>query len=440
MHLKLPPSLSICLGTCAAGLLLGLQNENEYCQQLESNHPKWGGIAECFHDIAHRTGLPQLFQAEKKLLSNLADQMPLIGNTETQEPSPPPTPRVIYVRVPALSDLNTLRLPRKEQEKTLNPADLISEPSSDLLKEHQPTSTVQSPEPVPTPQPPSPEPIPEPTPPAPPAPVPVPQPEPAPPVQEEIPAVVTAEDNEKKPVRCRIMLLGDSLMEDLGPTTHRNLRHRKGLYFILTAKYSTGLSRPDYFNWPENMQKTVERTKPDIIIFFMGANDGMPIKVNGKNVYPNSGAAWRKAYREKMAEMFAIGRAHGCDMLWVGLPPMGSRYAKILAQTAQAQHEGCAENSITFVDTAPVLGDKNGNFRTYMTDNKGNTVRLRAKDKEHLSPMGNKLVMEAILPVLEQKIANFRTKHPERCLSEKEVKMPGRAPLEITIKYIPGKR
>lgn len=433
MQLKLPPSVSICLSTCLAALLLGGQNVKEYCRQLEREHPEWGGLAEKLATAAEYTGLPQLFCAEKKLISQIANHLPMLGeNDEATDLSVnPQIPRIVYVRVPALSQLNALRLSAPSQESTLNPAQLMSLPSMDFLNDTPPPSSEQIP--TPASEPPSKresEPDSEPA-------------QPPAPTHEDIreaPTATTAAENADKPIRYRIMLLGDSLMEDLGPTAHRTLRHRKGLHFILTAKYSTGLSRPDYFNWPQNMQKTVSETRPDLIIFFMGANDGMPIKRNGKTVYPNSGEAWRKAYREKMAELFAIGRNHGCDMLWIGLPPMGSRYAKILAQTALAQQEGCAEHGISFVDTSSVLGDADGNFRTYMTDSQGNTVRLRAKDREHLSPMGNKLVIEHIMPMLEKKIADFRTKHPERCLSEKELTAPGRAPLEITIKYRPGKR
>lgn len=433
MQRKLPPSVSICLSTCLAALLLAGQNVKEYCRQFECEHPEWGMLAEKLSAAVEYTGLPQLFSEEKKYISQLAEHLPLLGGNRQEAVinTAPPVPRIVYVRVPSLSQLNTLRLSAPSQESTLNPAQLMTQPTMDFLSETPPPSSEQAAESVPEPEPKQ-ESVPEPAP----------APPPPPPHEEprEEPAAATAEENADKPVRYRIMLLGDSLMEDLGPTAHRTLRHRKGLHFILTAKYSTGLSRPDYFNWPQNMQKAVSETSPDLIIFFIGANDGMPIKVNGRNVYPNSGEAWRKAYREKMAELFTIGRNHGCDMLWVGLPPMGSRYAKILAQTALAQQEGCAEHGISFIDTTSVLGDTNGNFRAYMTDSQGNTIRLRAKDKEHLSPMGNKLVIEHILPMLEQKIADFRTKHPERCLSEQEAAAPGRAPLEITIKYLPGKR
>lgn len=441
MRFKLPNSLKICLGTCMAALILGLQNIDEYCEQFESNHPRQAGLAEAMKQAAYSTHLPYLYHAERKLFSTISRQLPQLGgNSKEVLPPPPPKPKIVYVRVPALRQLNEFRSVLPKKESTLIPAELIAEPTADFLLPDAAKKAEETPAP-PTPTEPStptespmPPPVPEPQPPLPPAP----QPEQTT-VQERTSSDICRE-NEQAPVHCRIMLLGDSLMEDLGPAMHRSLRHRKGLHFILTAKYSTGLTRPEYFNWPENMENAVAATRPDIIVFFMGANDGMPIKKGGRNIYPNSGEAWRSAYRTKMAELFEIGRRYNCDMIWVGLPPMGSRYASILAQTAQAQRDGCDEHGIRFFDTVPILGDENGKFRTYMTDSRGNTIRLRAKDKEHLSPIGNKLVIEQLLPVLEQSIAEFRNKHPEKRLGAKEAARPGRAPLDITIKYAPGKR
>lgn len=410
-----------------AALLLFLQNIDEYCEQFESKHPLQGGIAEMLKNAAYSTYLPQLFLAEKNMFSDMTHLFSPPKAHREELPLPPQQKtQFIYIRIPALRQLNTLRINPPEKESTLIPAELLTVPAADFLPTDiteqvakESTQTVPAPpqELPPTPEPPAPE--------------------------ASHPPVNTPEDlcreNEQIPVHCRIMMLGDSLMEDLGPATHRTLRHRKGLHFILTAKYSTGLSRPEYFNWPENMEKAVAGTRPDIIIFFIGANDGMPIKVDGRTVYPNSGDAWKAAYRAKMAELFEIGRRYNCKMIWVGLPPMGSRYAKILAQTEQAQRDGCNEQGIQYIDTIPILGDENGRFRTYMTDGNGKAIRLRARDKEHISPDGNKLVIEQLLPVLERSIADFRKKNPEKILSKQEASRPGRAPLDITIRYAPGK-
>lgn len=433
MRYKFPNSLKICLGTCMAALLLGLQNIDEYCEQFESSYPGQIELAESVKQAAYSTYLPYLYRTERKLLSAISRHLPQLGTDSAEVPINPPKPKIIYVRVPSLRQLNAFRSQSQEKENTLIPAELITTPSTDFLqqtpaeKNEGPTmpqpAQNETPAPTATPE----------------------QPSPAPTTQpescdnQEISPADLCRENESSPVHCRIMLLGDSLMEDLGPLTHRALRHRKGLHFILTAKYSTGLTRPEYFNWPENMENAVAATNPDIIIFFIGANDGMPIRKDGRTVYPNSGAAWRAAYRDKMNELIEIGQRYNCEMIWIGLPPMGSRYAGILAQTAQAQRDGCTEKGIRFIDTTPILGDENGQFRTYMTDSSGKTIRLRARDKEHLSPVGNKLIIEQLLPILEQSIAEFRKKHPEKRLSEEESAGPGRAPLDITIKYAPGK-
>lgn len=431
MRFKLPNSLKICLGTCMAALILGLQNIDEYCEQFESTHPEQAELADAMKQAAYSTGLPHLYHTERELFSTVCRELPsLSDNSKEVLPPPPPKPKIIYVRVPGLRQLNTFRSVLPKKESTMILKELISEPTVDFLLPDAAKKAEETPAP-PTPEEPSiPVPVPEQQSPAP-------QPE-SDTVQPRTPADICRE-NEQSPVHCRIMLLGDSLMEDLGPAMHRSLRHRKGLHFILTAKYSTGLTRPEYFNWPENMENAVAATHPDIIVFFIGANDGMPIKKDGRTVYPNSGEAWRSAYRTKMVELFEIGRRYKCEMIWIGLPPMGSRYARILAETAQAQRDGCDEQGIRFVDTVPILGDENGQFRTYMTDSQGKAVRLRTKDKEHLSPIGNKLVIEQLLPVLEQSIAEFREKHPEKRLSDEEAARPGRAPLDITIKYAPGK-
>lgn len=236
------------------------------------------------------------------------------------------------------------------------------------------------------------------------------------------------------------MMLGDSLMEDFGPLMHRSLRHRAGLYFILTAKYSTGLSRPDYFNWPQNMELAVEQTMPDIIIFFMGANDAMPIRSGGRALYPKNGEPWRNAYRQKMDEILNIAAQHGCGVIWIGLPPMGSRYADLLQQTTLAQREACEARNIPYIDTTRTLGDESGRFRSHMSKPDGRIVRLRAKDKEHLTDDGNRLVLQQLMPVLEEKLADFRQKHPEKSLTPDERSRKNPARLEITIKYKPGKK
>lgn len=420
MRFKLPHSLKLCIGTCLAALLLGLQNIDEYTQQLESHFPQYAEEAEKLSELAYRTRIPEFFHRQKEFFSDLGNSITHFG--EKEEPPAPPEVRYVYIQVPTHKQLDVLRTaaPAAEESMTLPETVTIPEDWSiaDVLLPTEPTeqSATQEPEPEP-------EPTPEP------------EPEPKPLTPEQI-----REQNLANPVHYRVMMMGDSLMEDLGPRTHRHMQNRKGLHFILSAKYSTGLSRPDYFNWPEHLEAAIAETKPDLVVYFIGANDGMPIVVNGQNVHPIDSERWKAAYKEKMKEVVEIARKNGCEVIWIGIPPIGGRYANILAQTALSQKEGCSELNIPFLETTYLLGDSDGSFRSYMTDAQGNMIRLRRKDQTHLSPEGNMLVLDSLMPLLEEKIADFRQKHPEKTLSEEEAARFRRAQLEVTIKYVPKKR
>ncbi len=239
---------------------------------------------------------------------------------------------------------------------------------------------------------------------------------------------------ETPPMRCRILLLGDSLMEGLGPVMHRVMRNRRGLEFIISAKYSTGLCRPDYFNWPQHMSSVVHRYAPDLVIFFIGANDGMPIRQK-RGLVPTGGEAWRTAYAAKMDEMVNIARNVGADIIWVELPAVGGTYNKLLHQTQIAQRAYCESNGITTLRTDPFLSGEWGRFEPY-GDFNGSYTRLRTKDQAHFTKQGYLKLVEHLLPIVEQRLSVFYARHPERWLSAEEVARIHRVPAVYTSQYI----
>lgn len=251
--------------------------------------------------------------------------------------------------------------------------------------------------------------------------------EPTPPV--EIP-------KQAPPVRCKVVLMGDSLMEDLGPRTHRRLNHRKGLQFILSAKYSTGLCRSDFFDWPAHMREVLAEHKPDFLVVFIGANDGQPIK-HGNTYVPTGGSQWSEVYGQKMQEIIDIAKEHGTKVIWIGLPVMG-KYMRLLAETTRTQKEYCTRTGIPYVDSNETFADANGGFMAFRKDANGKIMRLRRQDKVHLSPEGNHALINQLVPVLEKNLAEFSVTHPERCLTDEEAKKTAPAPLVVTVKYKPS--
>lgn len=255
---------------------------------------------------------------------------------------------------------------------------------------------------------------------------------PAPPQEEPLPPPG------KRYVQCRIMMVGDSLMEGLGPVLHRVMIDRKGLEVVVTAKYSTGLCRPDIFDWPATMRQVVSSRKPDLVIFFIGANDGQPIK-EGRKFVPTGGKDWRDAYARKMDEMVSIAREQGAGVIWVELPAMGGRYNKLLHENQIAQRDYCEQNSITSLKTDPIFSGSFGKFESY-GDYKGRHVRLRTKDLTHLTAEGNRKLVDNLMPLIDEKLTEFYQKHPEKRLTEEQAAKWKRVQAFYTIKYEPPKR
>ena len=358
------------------------------------------------------------------------------------EPTPVETPAAVAAEpvetIPLVSsrwrELLVLS-PATPQARSLFPAGLrpvVAEAQPATPAEAQPLVQASS-EPTPVevePQPAEPTPVAQ-------LPVSLPQPPaaelPAVPVPTEQPALTQA-----PPMRCRIMMVGDSLMEDLGPRTHRALNRRKGLDFVVSAKFSTGLCRPDFFNWPAHMREVIAKRKPDLVIFFIGANDGLSIK-EGKRLVPTGGEAWRAAYGRKMEEVVGIAQEAGAAVIWVELPAIGGRYNKLLHETQKAQREYCEAHGLISLRTDPILSGEWGKFAPF-GQYKGKTVRLRRQDDTHLTPDGNMKVLDALLPIVEQQLISFYLAHPERHLSEAEVAKIKSVPAIYTCQYTPTKK
>lgn len=253
---------------------------------------------------------------------------------------------------------------------------------------------------------------------------------------QEPPSVAAVDE---RPVNCRIMMVGDSMMEDFGPTLHREMRSVHGLEFVLTAKFSTGLCVTKTFNWRKHFEAAVEEHTPDIVIFFIGANDAMPMHAKGVMVMPGA-PEWHEEYVRRAMKMTRIALRKHALVMWVGLPIMGDKYAAHLHGTTEAIREAAERSGVPYVDTEPVLADEKGQFRSFGPNAAGKEVRLRRKDKVHMTPDGNLLLVRHAKPTVLQLLSRFRELHPERILTGIDTQTPYQAPLKVTIKYEPPKR
>ncbi len=202
----------------------------------------------------------------------------------------------------------------------------------------------------------------------------------------------------------RILVLGDSfIMEGFGPTLQKTLMTYQDVDVIREGKYSTGLVRQDVFNWPEKARELVQRLHPDVVCICLGANDPQDIIGKDKKRHIAGTDSWQELYYGRVKEMLASASSTNARVVWIGLPVMGKeKYEKRIRLLSSLQQRACDEDErCTFISTEESLKDEHGNYTTFIKDGANRHVRIRSKDKIHVTREGGKKMVESILPQLE---------------------------------------
>jgi hypothetical protein len=187
-----------------------------------------------------------------------------------------------------------------------------------------------------------------------------------------------------------VLVVGDSLGIGLGTSLASILANTGVFKPYMDARISTGLSRPDYFNWPVQIRFDIAKYNPDIVVVMLGGNDPQPLLVGGKGVPVNS-PQWLTAYGKRVDLMMREAAAGGRQVVWVGLPISAKpnlnysykRQNNVYRETA-AKHPSFAH----YIDVWRLFENSAGKFSAYLSDGQGHSVLMRAGDGVHMTPAG----------------------------------------------------
>lgn len=190
----------------------------------------------------------------------------------------------------------------------------------------------------------------------------------------------------------RFLLVGDSLMKGIGPTIAKSLRKKYGGFATVHSKVSSGLIRPEFFDWFGELPKNFIQGPFDVGVFLMGANDGQNVVKNGKVIRYGS-KAWEQIYRQRLSRLMKIACNGVKKVYWLGLPPMRSK--KLNRKTSRlnywAKKEADAKSCVDFVPLEKIVGDQRGRYTAFLKLSRRNQ-RVRMSDGVHLSRNGGKLI------------------------------------------------
>lgn len=187
----------------------------------------------------------------------------------------------------------------------------------------------------------------------------------APPAAVAAPAAPSASGPRSEAARERtVLLLGDSLLASgFGRDLEDRLEKHPELRCARRAKSSTGLARPDFFDWMDVGRQEVARHRPDVVVIILGGNDGQGLtNLEGKAVARWGHTGWEEAYRRRTEEFLNVLAAPGRKILWLELPATGlRRFEKKLAIIRRVQREVLAARADTHhLTTSPFFTDAKG--------------------------------------------------------------------------------
>lgn len=202
----------------------------------------------------------------------------------------------------------------------------------------------------------------------------------------------------------RLWVAGDSLAQVPGEALERAVGSGGPVQVLgIESRLSTGLARPDLYNWFDRIAAAIPRLHPDVAVFSFGADDahdymsGVPA---GRTIGRLGSPSWDAEYRRRVAGVTRELNAAGTYVVWLGLPiPAGRGFHRsfrvvngILERVARGARSGAA-----YIDTWDMLATRSGRYADYLRDGHGHLVLMRARDGIHYTQPAGDLIARAVL-------------------------------------------
>jgi len=198
--------------------------------------------------------------------------------------------------------------------------------------------------------------------------------------------------------RLRVAIVGDSLAAGLGYFAERVFRPRL-VRVLRQGRISTGLARPDYFNWPYTMKQIVERFDPDLVIVMLGENDHQSLAtVSGRRAAQIGTGEWPAEYRARVLDMMRIGTSRGAKMIWSGLPmssnPLFREHS--MRQNRIFEHAAGITTNVAYFDAWTRFADPRTRGYTAYFREGGRILLIREGDGLHFNALGYTILAREI--------------------------------------------
>ena len=196
----------------------------------------------------------------------------------------------------------------------------------------------------------------------------------------------------------RMWLGGDSMTIELAQSAEDLVTARPEIALSTHPQVSSGLTRPDFFDWPSYFRDEVLPGDPEVVVVMFGANDSQGMEVEGEAVQPDD-ERWQAEYRRRVGVVMDQLRGDGRLVVWVGQPHMEDPGFDERMGVLDEIYASEAESRpwVRFLDSRPVLSPDGDGFQAAVGD-----TSLRQPDGIHLDRGGADRLAEAVLALVDE--------------------------------------
>jgi hypothetical protein len=204
----------------------------------------------------------------------------------------------------------------------------------------------------------------------------------------------------------KILIVGDSMIAGaIGIHLQRRLKKEYGLDVRRHGKSSSGLSRPDFYDWMEVGTELREEFAPDAVVVMFGGNDAQGLymgrKADPKWIrYPDR-EPWDEEYRRRVDAFAEAMGAGGAKIFWIGMPVMKPTRLHERMQHLNGIYRAQmkARPNAEFIDIWASLAGPDGEYVDRLEVG-GQRERVRAHDGVHVAGPGAALLTDQIAPLI----------------------------------------
>ena len=197
----------------------------------------------------------------------------------------------------------------------------------------------------------------------------------------------------------QVYIVGDSDAGTFGPYLEQLLDGTLIVDTELNYKVSSGLARPDFFDWPAELAATLPEVDPDIVVVTFGGNDSQGLAVeSGEFIIGDpvqNTEEWSTEYERRAGEVMDLLLEEGRTVIWVGIPNDDNAdvTARLAIQDDAVKAAAAARPEVIFVDTWTRFSGRDGNWAEFVIDPRdGQGKDVRADDGFHLNVVGAEIL------------------------------------------------